>query len=362
MKKSIKLFDPYITNKEKQYLLSTLNSRNWASGGGSNFVNLFEKRFNKYIGAKTCVAVNSGTAALHLALSLADVTKREVIVPSLSFVSTAHAALYNGAKVIFADIDPNTLCMDPDSVKTKITKKTRVILPVHFGGMPAELTELQSLSAQTKSMLIDDAAHAAGAKFHSEKIGSIGTMSCFSFHPVKNLAMPTGGLISINHTEYKQMRKILLSRRWCGITDRKGADYDIKEIGWNFYLNEFSAAIGLAQLSTLDKLNKKRLSVATKFHKEINVERKMPLRKECSYHFYWILVKNRDEFRKKMTDVGIETGIHYKPIHKMTMYKSNVKLPVTEEIGRKIVTLPTHPNLTEENIYRIVESVNKFCL
>jgi len=361
MKKPIKLFDPHITNKERQYLLSTLNSGHWASGGGSNFVNLFEEKFNKYIGSKTCVAVNSGTAALHLALSLTDIAKKEVIVPSLSFVSTAHAALYNGAKAIFADIDPNTLCMDPDSVKNKISKKTKVILPVHFGGMPAELTELQRLSDQSGSMLIDDAAHAAGAKFHGKKIGSIGAMSCFSFHPVKNLAMPTGGLISINHREHRQMRKILSSRRWCGITDRRGADYDIKEVGWNFYLNEFSAAVGLAQLSTLDKLNKKRLLVATKFHKKINVEGRMPLRKECSYHFYWILVKNRDDFRKKMANARIETGIHYKPIHKMSMYKSNVKLPVTEEIGQQIVTLPTHPNLTEENMDRIIESVNKFC-
>jgi len=361
MKKKIKLFDPVITSREEKNLLLALKSGYWASGGGSNFVNLFEEKFQEYVGAKSCVAVNSGTAALHLALSVADISKKEVILPSLSFVSTAHAALYNNAKVTFADIKRDTLCIDPDSVRKNITKHTKVILPVHFGGMPADLDVLQKLAHETNSILIDDAAHAAGSKFNGRKIGSLATLSCFSFHPVKNLAMPSGGLIAINHKNYKQIRKDLLSRRWCGITDRKGVDYDVKELGWNFYMNEFSAAVGLAQLSVLDKLNKKRLSIVTRFHKELNLERKMPLNKDCVYHFYWILVKNRKQFRKKLTNAGIETGIHYKPIHKMSMYKNRVQLPVTEEVGQQIVTLPTHPHLTEVDVSRIIECVNKFC-
>ena len=358
--KIIKLFDPYVTKNEEKYLISALKSGHWASGAGSKYVSLFEKKFQEYVGAKACVSVNSGTAALHLALSVANVTGKEVIIPSLSFVSTAHAAMYNGGKVIFADIDPVTLCIDPESVKKKISKKTSVILPVHFGGMPSNLRELEILADNTNAMLIDDAAHAAGAKFDRKRIGSHGVMSCFSFHPVKNLAMPTGGLVAINHKNHDHIRKTLLSRRWCGITNRKDVDYDVKELGWNFYMNEFSAAVGLAQLSTLDKSNKIRLNVASRYNKEINVERKMPLNKDCSYHFYWILTKNRNQFRKKMLENGIETGIHYKPIHKMSMYGDDVKLPVTEKISQQIVTLPTHPNLTEENINKIIESVNKF--
>lgn len=358
--KKIKLFDPYITKNEEKYLISALKSGHWASGAGSKYVSLFEKKFQEYVGAKACVSVNSGTAALHLALSVANVTGKEVIIPSLSFVSTAHAAMYNGGKVIFADIDPVTLCLDPESVKKKISKKTSVILPVHFGGMPSNLRELEVLADNTNAMLIDDAAHAAGAKFDRKRIGSHGVMSCFSFHPVKNLAMPTGGLVAINHKNHDRIRRTLLSRRWCGITNRKDADYDVKELGWNFYMNEFSAAVGLAQLSTLDKSNKIRLNVASRYNKEINVERKMPLNKDCSYHFYWILTKNRNQFRKKMLENGIETGTHYKPIHKMSMYSDDVKLPITEKISQQIVTLPTHPNLTEENINKIIESVNKF--
>lgn len=357
----IKLFHPYITKQEERQLLRALKSGHWASGAGSNFVNSFEKKFQEYVGAKTCVAVNNGTAALHLALSEANVSGNEVILPSLTFVSTAHSVLYNNAKIKFADIDPNTLCMDPDSVKKLLTKRTRVLLPVHFGGMPADLTSLEKLASDTESVIIDDAAHAAGAMYDGKRIGSIGTMSCFSFHPVKNLAMPTGGLIALNQKNFQKIRTSLLSRRWCGITDRNETDYDVKELGWNFYMNEFSASIGLAQLSKLDKLNKKRVSVAKRFHKELNIETKMPLNPECVYHFYWILVKNRNHFRKKMSEIGIETGTHYKPIHKMTMYRSDIKLPITEKAGQQIVTLPTHPNLTDENITKIIDSVNKFC-
>jgi len=361
MKKKIKLFDPYVTTKEEKYLLEALWSHNWASGGGSNFVNLFEKKFQEYLGAKACVSVNSGTAALHIALSAAGVSGKEVILPSLSFVSTAHAVLYNNGKVRFADIDPETLCLDPDSVKKQLTSKTKVIMPVHFGGMPANLKKLGKLAEASNSLLIDDAAHSAGANFGGKKIGSMGAMSCFSFHPVKNLAMPTGGLVAINNENYRKVQKLLLSLRWCGITDRKGVDYDVKEIGWNFYMNEFSAAVGLAQLSVLDKLNKKRKNVAKQFHKKLNMERKMPLNDECVYHFYWILVKDRSQFRKKMSKMGIETGIHYKPIHTMSMYKNNAKLPVTEQVGKQIVILPTHPNLTEQDVSKIIECTNKFC-
>src|SRR3989344_9088600 len=153
--KKIKLFDPYITKNEEKYLISALKSGHWASGAGSKYVSLFEKKFQEYVGAKACVSVNSGTAALHLALSVANVTGKEVIIPSLSFVSTAHAAMYNGGKVIFADIDPVTLCLDPESVKKKISKKTSVILPVHFGGMPSNLHELEILADNTNAMLID---------------------------------------------------------------------------------------------------------------------------------------------------------------------------------------------------------------
>jgi len=359
MKKKIKLFDPVINSKEEIAIKKILKSGFWASGKGIGNVANFEGKFNKYIGSKSCVAVNSGTAALHLALSLANIKNQEVILPSLSFVSTANAVLYNGGTPIFVDVDPKNLCINVESIKKSITKKTRVILPVHFGGMPSRLDEILNLCKQHKIKLIEDAAHAAGSIYNNKKIGTHGDSICFSFHPVKNLAMPSGGAITLNNEDKNQL-EILKAKRWCGISNRKGVKYDVKELGWNYYMNEFSAAIGIEQLKKLDKMNMKRRQIAHRYSKEIELDLKMPFDKNCCYHLYWILVKNRNYFMKKMNENDIETGIHYFPIHQMTYYKGNNNIPTTERVGKTIVSLPIHPNLDELDINKIIKTTKKF--
>ena len=358
--KKIKLFDPVFDKNEINAVVKTLKSGFWASGSGSGNVLKFENEFKKYIQSKSCVAVNSGTAALNLALSLFDIKNKEVILPSLSFVSTAHSIVENGGIPIFVDIESDTLCIDPKKIKQAVSKKTTAIIPVHFGGMPCNLDEIRSIGKSFGLEIIEDAAHAVGTTWKNyRKIGTHGSAVCFSFHPVKNLAMPTGGLISLNHKNHKKFEKILNSRRWCGITDRKETDYDVKEIGWNYYMNEFSAVIGLQQLKKLDRLNKNRKNIAKKYFKEINLEAKMPFDHNCSYHLYWILVKNRQKFREKLHKNGIETGTHYKPIHLMKMYKKKSSLPITESVGKQIVTLPIHPNLKKSEIEKIINLVNR---
>ena len=357
--KKIKLFDPAIDEREVKKTVKTLMSGFWASGAGGGQVQEFEKKFKKFINSKSCVSVNSGTAALHLAAALCDIKGKEVILPSLSFVSTAHAIMYNGGIPVFVDVNPHTLCIDPEEIKKKISKKTRCIIPVHFAGMPADIKKIQKLS-NSNIMIIEDAAHACGSEFNGKKIGSHGDFVCFSFHPVKNLAMPTGGLISINNHNYKKITEDLKSKRWCGISNRKYADYDVDKIGWNFYMNELSAAIGLVQLQKIKKMNNKRKSIAKIYDKELNVSKKIPFTSTCVYHLYWICVKNRESFRRKLLEKGIETGTHYKPIHQMSLYKKSVKLPITEKIGKEIVTIPIHPNLTGSQIDYIVKTINRF--
>ena len=359
MTEKIKLFDLTSGIEEEKAINKVLKSHFWASGAGTGSVLQFENEFRKFIGSKTCVAVNSGTAALNLALSLTDIKNKEVIIPSLSFVATANAVVLNGGKPIFVDVDPRTLCIDSDQIRKSISQKTRVILPVHFGGMPFNMDEIMNICRENYLTLVEDAAHAAGASYQNKKIGSHGMAVCFSFHPVKNLAMPTGGLISINHQNHKKLRKTLLARRWCGITNRKNDRYDVQEIGWNYYMNEFSAAIGLAQLRKLNFTNKIRRSIADRYHKEINLENKMPFDKNCVYHFYWILTKNRDKFRRSINRLGIETGTHYRPIHTFSLYRSTRKLPITENAGEGIVTIPTHPNLSDDDVSRIINLINK---
>ena len=358
--KKIKLFDPVIDENDIKKVVKTIKSKFWASGSGPGNVLKFENQFKKYVGSDDCIAVNSGTSALNLALSLIDIKNKEVILPSLSFVSTAHAILINGGIPVFVDVEPQTMCINPNEIQKSITAKTIAILPVHFGGFPCNLKDIQDIAKKHKLTIIEDAAHATGTTYSKKKIGSHGTAVCFSFHPVKNLAMPTGGLISINHKNHKQFRKTLLARRWCGITDRVDSEYDVKELGWNYYMNEFSAAIGLTQLKKLNSTNKIRKKIAKIYDKELCLERKIPYSQNCSYHIYWIQVNNRTKFRKKMEEMNIETGIHYRPIHTFTMYKNTAKIPITEKISKKIVSIPIHPNLTENNIDKIIVNVNRF--
>ena len=173
--------------------------------------------------------------------------------------------------------------------------------------------------------------------------------------------MPTGGLISINDKNHEKFRKILQARRWCGITDRRDYFYDIKELGWNYYMNDFSAAIGRIQLKNLDKMLKIKKRIARKYSNEISLDAKMEYNDSCSYHLYWICVKNRNKFMKKMLDAGIETGIHYKPIHKMSMYSKKQKLDSTDKISKEIVSIPVHQNLTDSDTDKIVKTINEIC-
>ncbi len=359
MEKKIKLFDPFVGNSEEKAVMKVLKSKFWASGAGVGNVSKFEEAFRKFTGSDCCVALNSGTAALHLALSLVNIRNKEVILPSLSFISTALAVLYNGGKPVFVDIEPETLCINHELVEKNITRRTKVILPVHFGGMPCNLNAISNLCKQNKIILIEDAAHAAGTTYKNKKIGAHGTAVCFSFHPVKNLAMPTGGAITLNGRNSENFSKILKALRWCGISNRNGPIYGVEELGWNYYMNEFSAAIGIEQLKKLDRLNSIRRKIVKRYSRELQVYKKMPYSENCSYHLYWIQVRNRDNFMKRMKKEGIETGIHYLPIHKMKLFSIGKKLHVTEQVSKHIVSIPLHPNLRDSDVTRIIKLTNK---
>ena len=353
----IRLFSPTFDNLEIEKIIQTIKSGFWASGAGIKNVSKFENNFKKYTNAKECISVDSGTAALHLALNVTDIYKKEVLVPSLTFASTVHAIKYNGGIPVFVDVDQDTLCIDSVDLENKITSKSKVILPVHFGGYPCDMDSLKKISKKNSLIMIEDAAHACGSKYKGKKIGSLSDFTCFSFHPVKNLSMPKGGAITINKRN-KSLKNKLNSLRWCGISNRKKSSYDITELGFNYYMDEISASIGIEQLKKIEKLNKKRFDIAKRYQKEIKISEKIPLNKECSYHLYWILVKNRKKFMDKMYSAGIETGIHYKPVHKMSFYKSKVNLPITEKIEGKIVSIPIHPNLKNNEIDKIIKLTN----
>jgi dTDP-4-amino-4,6-dideoxygalactose transaminase len=360
----IKLFDPHVTIEEADAAKDVIFSHNWASGAGVNKVKEFEDKLGRYLGAADTIAVNSGTAALHLALKCLDISKSDIFVPSLTFVSTAHAAMYNEGNPVFIDVNPDTLCMDPIDLERKAkSRRGSVIMPVHFGGMPCEMREILDIAEKHGLKVVDDAAHACGAEYEGKKIGSFGEMTCLSFHPVKNLAMPTGGAIAINDTSrVHEFRKKLNSSRWCGIDNRNGTSYDVTSVAPNYYMSEISAAIGLVQLKKLDSLNLRRREIAKRYFNELKVKEKMPFSKDSAYHLYWILTSKRQELINYLNSVGIEVGTHYRPIHTMTAYRqfADSSLPVTERVGKEIITIPIHPNLTDEDVTTIIDGINRF--
>ncbi len=198
-RKIIPLFSPKFDNKEIKAAENALKSSHWASGSGMGRVHQFEMAFKKYTRSSDCIAVNNGSAALHLAISLLDVKGKEVLVPSLTFATTVHSIVYNGGIPVFVDVEPKTLCIDYGDMERKITKKSTAVIPVHFGGYPCEMNAITKIARKNNFHVVEDAAHASGSSYNGKKIGSISELTCFSFHPVKNLAMPKGGAITINH-------------------------------------------------------------------------------------------------------------------------------------------------------------------
>jgi len=336
----------------------------------------FEEKFAEYVGAKYAVGLNSGTAALHLALRVLDLgANDEVITTSLTFVSTNHVILYNGARPVFADINVDTMTLDIKDIKRKLNPNTKVILPVHYGGHPADLDELMDIARSKKIYLIEDAAHACGAEYKAKRIGSFGDITCFSFHAVKNLSVGEGGMITTNNEKFAEhIRKL----RWMGIDkstwDRSknektyAWEYKVDELGFKEHLDDIHSAIGLVQLKRLDKLNKRRREIVERYNHafgnvswlSIPVERPYV---KSSYHLYVIKVSPslRDKLIDHLAGYGIASGVHYFPNHLYSVYEPyRVSLPVTESTYREIITLPLYPDLGDAQVNEIIGAVLDF--
>jgi len=357
----IKIHDPDIGKSEVESAKSVISSHMWSISDGTGKVANFEKKFKNYTESQNCVAVNSGTAALHLALSLHDVNNKEVIIPSLAYVSVAQVVKYCGGIPVFVDIDPNTLCMDMNKVEKSITKNTKIIMPVHFAGIPCELDRLNKLVKGTNIEIIEDAAHAVGSKYNQKKIGSHSNTVCFSFHPVKTLPMLKGGAVTLNGTNIEKVKNELIAKRCCGISNKNKIKYEVEQLGWNYYMDEVSAAIGIEQLKKINQKIKKRNEIAKRYFKEIKLNHKMPFQKDTGYNFYWIIVKNRNRFIKNMAEKGIETANYHTPIHKLKLFKNKKQLKVTEAIDKKMVIIPCHSSLKEQEVDKIIKITNQLC-
>lgn len=333
----------------------------------------FEAKFANYIGVKYAIGVNSATAALHLANYVLGIKKGdEVIVPSMTFVSTALAPLYCGATPVFADIEEDTLCITPKDVERKITSRTKAIILVHYGGHACRMDEIMEIADKHNLWVIEDNAHGCGGKYKNVMLGSIGIIGCFSFHAVKNLPTGDGGMITTNDEKiYNELKKL----RWVGVDkgtwDRSAKrdyswQYRIDELGFKYHMNDITAVIGLAQLKVLDEHNLIRRKYAKKYDKVFKaIDWIEPLVENdyaySSHHNYVVKVPMRNELNEYLRTKEISTGVHYEPVHHFKVF-SNVKadVPVTERVWLKLLTLPLYPDMIEEEFEKVVSEIIKF--
>ena len=365
----IQLFKPFMDKEEVQAVGEILLS-GWIGLGPKTAE--FEKRLAEYIGVANMVALNSATAALDLSLRLLNIGEGDqVIVPTMTFVSTAHAVMYNRATPIFADIDERTLNIDIDDVARKITPHTKAIIPVHYGGRPVDIDKLRAVAGRIP--IIEDAAHACGSEYKGHKCGSLGDLACFSFHAVKNLATGDGGAIALNDKAMSNHAKRL---RWLGIdkgtwdrTDNNRAylwDYAVDEIGYKAHMNDINAAIGLVQLRKLDQMNQRRREIARRYTEGLSDLQwvQIPTQdnpdSKSSWHIYCVQVDHRDDLNAFLGQQGIGTGVHYRPIHTYKCYGSQPPLPKAERAFNKILSLPMHPGLTDDEVDYIIDQFHDF--
>ena len=374
----IPVFRPYMDEDEKREVLRVLDSRWWGLGPETE---KFEGEFLNYLNASYGVATNSGTAALHVALQNLNLRKKdEIILPSFTFVSTAHAIKYVGATPIFADIDRSTLTIDPDSITEKVTQRTKAIIVVHYGGHSCKMDEILKIAKESDISVIEDCAHAAGAEYKNKKLGTLGDFSAFSFHAVKNIATGDGGMVISRDSKYVEQMK---SFRWVGITkttwdryapsvtesEENKSSYDVENFGFKYHMNDIQAAIARVQLRRLDHVNEIRRNLVSRYRDNLQRIDKIDLQcheswAKSSNHLFVIVSKERNKIMKHLNNAGIATSIHYTPIHKFSVYSNdypNLSLPVTEDISNKVLTLPLFPELTEDQVDfvsgKIIESL-----
>jgi perosamine synthetase len=347
---------PEIGREETSAVESVLKSGGLAQGPE---VAAFEDEFSKMaVQGAQCVAVNSGTSALHLVLLAAGIGPYdEVIVPSFTFAATANAVALTGATPVFADIEPNFFCIDEKVIESLITSKTKAIMPVHLYGHPANMRALERISTKYNLLIFEDAAQAHLASIDDKKVGTWGLAGSFSFYPTKNMTSGEGGMVTTFDKDIE--RKVRLLRN-----QGQEQKYKNEIVGFNNRMTDIHAAIGRVQLRKLQKWTKKRQENAS-FYNEHLTGVLVPQVMENAvhvYHQYTIRIKDldRDRFAEELRIKGVGSGIYYPiPNHRLPAYKLNLDLPETEKAVNEVLSLPIYPSLSQENLEKIVKVVNE---
>lgn len=387
-------FIPYgkqwIERDDIQYVIEVLKSDFLTQGPR---IKEFEDAVASYVGSKYAVAVANGTAALHLAYLAAGVKHSdEVITTPVTFLATSNAAIFCGARPIFADVDSTTINISPEEVSKKITKKSKLIVPVHFGGNPCDMEELNNIAEKYNLNIIEDACHAFGAKYRiANKWMMVGScthsaMTVFSFHPVKHITTGEGGIITTNN---KRFYEKLLKLRNHGITkdskmykNKKMAFtkesenlwyYEMQDLGFNYRITDLQCALGISQLKKINTFIKRRREIVSIYSREFKDISgiKIPVEKEgffSSYHLYVLRInfsrlgKTRNDLMAKLKRMNIGTQVHYIPVHLQPYYKEKFKYkpgdyPNAEDYYSQALSLPLYPRMTDNDVKYVISAV-----
>jgi UDP-4-amino-4,6-dideoxy-N-acetyl-beta-L-altrosamine transaminase len=366
-----------VSEEDIEAVVSVLRS-DWLTQGP--MVERFERAVADYCGARYAVALSSGTAALHAAMFAADIgAGDEVIVSPLSFVATANCVVYQGGKPLFADVREDSLTIDPIEIAKHISRKTKAIIAVDFAGHPCDLDEIHALAKAHGLLVIEDAAHALGAAYKGRPVGGLSDMTIFSFHPVKHITTGEGGMVL---TDDARLQERLQLFRTHGITrdaDRfVGANegpwyYEMQELGYNYRVTDFQCALGLSQLSKLDRFVERRREIAsiyTRVFQDLPGIR-LPIERpdtRSSYHLYPIQIlpavigKSRRQVFSELREAGVGVNVHYIPIHLQPYYRrrfgTHVGLcPVAEHYYEQAISLPIYPKMDPHGVAHVIEAV-----
>lgn len=374
--RQVRLFRPSVGEEELENIRDVFE-RAWLGLGPK--LAAFEEEWSRYIGAPASIGVNSGTAALHLALAAFGFAPgAKVLVPALTFVASATAALYNRLEPVFVDVDPHTLSMDLADLERKITPDCVAVVAVHFGGYPVAMDQLMALAAAHKLKVVEDCAHAVGGSYQGRKLGTWGDIGCFSFEEKKGMTTGDGGMISSHDAELIAPLKV---QRWVGIdkdtwqragtytgdNDARHWYYEVAVLGYKYNMNDLSAAIGLAQLRKLDRFNARRTALVARYLEALagigHLEPLLPYRTD-GLDAYWLMgirSGQRDALIRHLKRNGVATGVHYMPLTLHPLFAAHAgSAPVAERIWHSFLTLPLHVDLSDDDVDYVAAMLARF--
>ncbi len=370
MRELIRINEPLMGKEEIEAAVSVLKSGTLTnkSGAGPRVLE-FEREFARLVGVKHAVAVNTGTAALHCALLAAGVKSADdVLIPSFTFAGTGTPVLLCGARPIFADIRSETYCISPEDIENAISRRTKVIMPVHLYGLSCDMDPIVEIARQRGITVVEDAAQAHGAEYKQRKVGSLGEMACFSFYSGSNMTTGEGGMITTNDDDLVQTLKMIR-------THGEERPYWVSRIGNNYHMTEMVAAIGVAQLRRLGEFLERRRQNAKILTDQVGVSGKLALPSEPdgvkhSWCMYTVRLRGanagkRNKIVERIRDKNIEASIYYEtPLHLLPLYREasglrKGSLPETERAARQVFSLPLHPGLTSEDMSYVADTVRR---